>query len=572
MSFFLRLILIIALLSACASATALDRSAFTFTRYDLEFRVNPEEKAVAARGKITLRNDSNQTQKEAVLQISSTLEWRMIQVGGNDVEYISEPFTSDLDHTGKLTEAIVTLPAPVPPKGTVELEVGYSGTIPRDATRLTRIGVPDVRAVASDWDRVGAKFTAVRGIGHVAWYPIAAEAANLSENSLFSTIAQWQQREAQARMKARFCWITEEDHSFTVVANGNFEGIGGGTGGGEGNRTGCSSYSFSDLSQTVPTFAIAPFEMLTRPLASFYYLDGHEGAASDYAVAAEKVEPWLEEWFNKPTTKIEVVEIPDSDAAPFDAGTMLFTPLNTSDPKSVEAAMAHQLTHAMMHSPRRWISEGLAQFAQTLVRERQDGRRAALDSMGDRLPPLVAAEKQNTAAAKPTGDAAQSLINTSDEIYFRTKAMYVWWMLRDMVGDGPLQVALKNYRGDQDKSASYMQQLISAQSKRDFEWFFDDWVYRDRGLPEFQIVSAPSRETLNNSHVVAVTVENIGGAGAEVPISITADTGEKFDRMVVHGHQQEITRISVPGKPKELVVNDGSIPAINDAKTRMDFK
>ena len=301
MSFFYRLTFITLLLSLCASAATLERNAFTFTNYDLEFRVNPEEQAVAARGKITLRNDSDQPQKLAVLQISSTLDWRMIQVGGNDVEYVSQPLTSDLDHTGKLTEAVVTLPSPVPPKGTVELDVGYSGTIPKDATRLTRIGVPNANAVASDWDRVGEKFTGVRGIGHVAWYPISADAANLSENSLFSTIAEWQQRQAQTQMKTRFCWITEEDHSFTVVANGSFEGIGGGTGGGEGNRTGCSSYSFRNLTQTVPTFAIAQFEMLTRPLASFYYLEGHEGAASDYALAAEKVEPWLEEWFNKPT-------------------------------------------------------------------------------------------------------------------------------------------------------------------------------------------------------------------------------------------------------------------------------
>jgi hypothetical protein len=572
MSFLYRLTFIISLLSACASAATLDRSAFTFTDYDLEFRVNPEEEGVAARGKITLRNDSGQPQKLAILQISSTLDWRMIQVGGNDVEYLSQPFNSDLDHTGKLTEAVVTLPSAVSPKGTVELEVGYSGTIPKDATRLTRIGVPDARAVASDWDRVGEKFTAVRGIGHVAWYPIASDAANLSEYSLFSTIAQWQQRQAQAQMKTRFCWITEEDHSFTVVANGNFDGIGGGTGGGEGNRTGCSSYSFHDLSQTVPTFAIAQFEMLTRPLALFYYMEGHEGAASDYAVAAEKVEPWLEEWFNKPTSKIEVVEIPEADAAPFDAGTVLFTPLNTRDSKSVEAAMAHQLGHAMVHSPRRWISEGLAQFAQILVRERQDGRHAALDSMRDRLIPLVAAEKQNADAAKPAGDAAQSLINTTDEIYYRTKAMYVWWMLRDMVGDLPLQVALKNYRGEQDKDASYLQHLIGSQRKRDLEWFFDDWVYRDRRLPEFQIVSAPSRETLNNSHVVAVTIENVGGAGAELPITITADTGQKTARMVVHGHQKDTTRISVPGTPKELILNDDSVPVMNDSKTQLEIK
>ena len=572
MSFFYRLAFIVTLLSACASAANLDRTAFTFTNYDLEVRVNPEEQAIAARGKITLRNDSDRPQKVAVLQISSTLEWRMVQVAGEDAEYLTQPFMSDLDHTGKLTEALVTLPTPVAPKETVVIEVGYSGAIPRDATRLTRIGVPDARAVASDWDRVGEKFTAVRGIGHVAWYPVSAEAANLSDHSLFSTIANWQQRETHSQMKTRLCWITEEDHSFTVVANGNFEGIGGGTGGGEGNRTGCSSYSFGNLSQTVPTFAIAQFEMLTRPLASFYYLEGHGGEASDYAIAAEKVEPWLEEWFNKPASKIEIVEIPESDAAPFDAGSMLLTPLNAREAKGMETAMAHQLVHAMLHSSRLWISEGLAQFAQTLVRERQDGRRAALDSMDELLTPLVVAEKQNAAAAKAAGDASQSLMNTTDEVYYRVKAMYVWWMLRDMLGDLPLQTVLKGYRGEQDKDPSYVQRLIGSQSKRDLEWFFDDWVYRDRGLPELQIVSAPSRETLNNSHVVAVTVENTGGAGAEIPVMVTADTGQKTERLLVRAHQKEITRISILGVPKEVIANEGSVPVADDSKARMEIK
>src|SRR3954467_7088934 len=164
MSFFLRLVFFLAALNTVAAAATLNRNAFTFTKYDLEFRVNPEEQAVAARGKVTLRNDTDQPQKLVVLQISSSLEWRMIQAGGEDVEYISQPFTSDIDHTGKLTEAVVTLPAPIPPKQAVILEVGYSGTIPKEATRLTRIGVPDARAVASDWDRVSEKFTAVRGI------------------------------------------------------------------------------------------------------------------------------------------------------------------------------------------------------------------------------------------------------------------------------------------------------------------------------------------------------------------------------------------------------------------------
>src|SRR5437899_9794979 len=141
---------------------ALDREAFTFTNYDLDVRIEPEQQRLAARGKLTLRNDSASAQKNLCLQISSTLDWRSIQIGGKPVQFVTQPYTSDIDHTGALSEAIVTLPQPVPPRGAIELEIGYEGTIPLDATRLARIGVPEALAKHRDWGQIGRSFTEVR--------------------------------------------------------------------------------------------------------------------------------------------------------------------------------------------------------------------------------------------------------------------------------------------------------------------------------------------------------------------------------------------------------------------------
>ena len=60
-------------------AAALDREAFTIAKYDLQITLEPEQQRLGARGKITLRNDSAQPQKIAVLQISSSLNWRSIR-------------------------------------------------------------------------------------------------------------------------------------------------------------------------------------------------------------------------------------------------------------------------------------------------------------------------------------------------------------------------------------------------------------------------------------------------------------------------------------------------------------
>lgn len=558
MSFSVRVFLSFCLL--VVSAAALDRNAFTFTHYEFELRANPDENAVAARGKVTLRNDSDQVQTHATIQISSSLDWRMVEIDGKQVEYLNDIQTSDIDHTGKLNEAVITLPNPVAPKGTVQIEFGYSGTITQDGDRLAKAGLPESAARAADWDRVAANFSGVRGIGHVTWYPIAGDTASIAKNTLANIVSKWQKREAEAEMKVRFCWVTDEERSYTVAANGRFDGISAASSELEGARTGCTAYTFQNLGETVPTFAMAPFEMVTKPLVSVYYLAGHEDRAIDFASAAEKVGPWIEEWFGKPKTKVQIIELPDANETPFDAGTMLFTPLNNQDKKFVEVAMAHQLTHAAFTSPRPWINEGLAQFSQALARERQDGRRAALDFMGTRLPVLAAAEQQHLNGDKASLDQSQSLVATNDEVYFRTKAMYVWWMLRDMLGDATLKTVLKNYRPAEDNDPTYVQRLISPLDKRDLQWFFDDWVYQDRGLADFKISSSVPRETVANQYIVAVTVENVGAAGAEVPVTVRMASGEKSSRMLIKAKSKEITRISVPGKPIEVVVNDGSVP------------
>src|SRR6202046_3670304 len=187
--------------AAAANSFSLDREALTFSKYDLNIRVEPEQQRLGVRGTITLRNDSPTPQKIAVLQISSSLGWRSIRAGGKPLQFISQPYTSDIDHTGALSEALVTLPEALAPKGTVDLEVAYEGVIGLDATRLTRIGTPEAQANSSDWDQISSKFTAVRGTGYVTWYPIATEAGELSEGSnVFEIVDRWKAREATSTM------------------------------------------------------------------------------------------------------------------------------------------------------------------------------------------------------------------------------------------------------------------------------------------------------------------------------------------------------------------------------------
>jgi len=133
-------------------------------------------------------------------------------------------------------------------------------------------------------------------------------------------------------------------------------------------------------------------------------------------------------------------------------------------------------------------------------------------------------------------------------------------MLRDMIGDQALKKALALYHAEQDKEPSYMQRLIQAQTQRDLEWFFDDWVYRDRGLPDFRVQSAFTRKTLPEGYLLTITVENLGSAGAEVPLTVKFAGGEVAKRLVVRGKSTGVIRVETSMRPEEIVVNDGSVP------------
>jgi len=542
------------------SCLALNREAFTFTKYDLNLHIEPEQQRLAARGNISLRNDSGVPQKNLSLQISSSLGWRSIQVSGHPVQFLSQTYTSDIDHTGALSEAIVTLPQEVPPKGTVEIEIGYEGVIPLDTTRLTRIGVPDDQAKHTDWDQIGARFTAVRGVGYVTWYPVAIEAASLSDaNSVFEAVGRWKARETQASMTIN---LTNSDEGSgarpTLLCNGKvaqqfYEQTG-------RARSATTECSYDPIGMNAPFFGLGNYDTVDQPQLKIYYFAEHKSAAENYALAAQKVTTFITDWFGAPHHQAEVVELSDPEAAPYESGSMLLTTLNDVGTKPAEIAAVHQLTHASFSSPRPWIYEGLAHFAQALCAERQSGRQAALDFMESHRAAIADTEKTLASERAGKTSAEQSLIDTNIEELYRSKAMYVWWMLRDMVGEQALKRALAAYHPDEDKNPAYLQRLIEAQTKSDLTWFFDDWVYHDRGLPDFRVASVYPSKTAQGSYMVTVTVENLGSAGAEVPVTIRTPETEVTKRLEVRGKSRNSVRVVVTSPPQEIVVNDGSVP------------
>jgi hypothetical protein len=218
-----------------------------------------------------------------------------------------------------------------------------------------------------------------------------------------------------------------------------------------------------------------------------------------------------------------------------------------------------QITHLYFPSPRTWIGDGLASFAQANYIREEKGPAAALAYLESHRGALVQAEKENVAGQENRGSKT-SLINSVDEFYIQAKAMNVWWMLRDIVGESAFDAALHSYNARDDNDARYLQKLIEAQSHRDLSWFFDDWVYNDGGLPDLVIASVYANQVESGSFLTAITVENLGAAGAEVPVVAHMENGDSTERLIVPPKSKASIRVVTPARPVEIRVNEGSVP------------
>jgi hypothetical protein len=68
---------------------------------------------------------------------------------------------------------------------------------------------------------------------------------------------------------------------------------------------------------------------------------------------------------------------------------------------------------------------------------------------------------------------------------------------------------------------------------------------------------------MGNAFMLTVTVNNMGTAGAEVPIMIKFAGGEVTKRLEIRAKDKATIRVETPGPAQEVRVNDGSVPERN---------
>lgn len=550
-----------------------ERASLIFTAYDLDVHLIPAESRLAVHAGLTVRNSGNEALKRLVFQISSSLQWESFGVQSEGrvlpLQFVVHTIDTDADHTGKATEAVVTLAQALPPGASLDLTSFYSGEVTLSAERLERIGAPLDKAAEADWDQISPERTALRGFGNVLWYPTAAAPVFLGDGAkLFQSVGQNKLQQADATVHLRltveyvgdapdavfFCGRREQ--LVKVSENQNLPVA-------ESPGVATAEFSQRRLGFRAPSLFITDRAGTVTDNSLISAVTDHYDALPNYGAAATKVQPLLTEWLG--TGPLGMLTILDHAGQPFEDDALLVAPIRASTPEELELPLAHSLSHAWFGSSHVWLDEGVAQLMSLLWIEQAQGREVALQRLQQEANTLALAEPALTATATPSGEG-QSLIRASDEIYYRTKAAAVLWMLRSIVGDAALQQALQAYRNDKlDNDPKEFQRVLEHSAKRDLTWFFEDWVYRDRGLPDLSIASVTPRalEKIGNKGagwLVAIEVKNDGDAAAEVPVTLRSGTLTSTQRLRIAGRSSASTRMVFEGTPTEVIVNDGTVP------------
>jgi hypothetical protein len=553
--------------SAPAAADA-EREALTFTDFDMDVRLRTEAHQIAVRALLTVRNDGKAPLKNIPLQISSSLNWERIRVGGKDAEFQVATLNSDSDHTGQLHEAAVALAQPLAFGDSLQMDVTYSGAIPESAQRLLAIGTPEDVALHSDWDQIGSEFTGLRGFGNVVWYPVSSVPVILGDGArLFDEIGEHKLRLTGARFRLRLtvefpggkpptvALINGHPAALTVTdwaAGADVAGVA--TAQVDGTTLGFES----------PSLFVAVRKAHAGTNLTAWTIPDNEVAVQSWTTAATDVTPFLQGWLGQhPRAELTLLDLPDAHDAPFETGAMLATSLHDGPPEQLEGILAHALTHAWMQSPRAWLSEGVAHFMGTLWIEKKQGRDQALSALEAGRQALALAEP-----GSPGESAGRPLAKAISPVYYRNKAAYVLWMLGDIAGDSALSAALRAYDPSQDAKGygkdsgpgSFETLLEKAGTHHDLGWFFADWVDTDKGLPDLTIESVFPNQEPSGNWLVAVNLTNAGYAAAEVPVIVKSDLTSVIQRVRIPGRGKAVQRILIQGKPTEVQVNDGTVP------------
>ena len=580
-----------------------ERSSLLITSTDLDLHLIPSESRLESHATITLLNTSATLLTRIPIQISGSLRWQGIAAatpkGISQIPFTQSPIATDTDHTGLAQEAILTLAQPLAPNAIITISAFYAGPVTQTAARLTLLGTDPARAAQSDWDAIApttdVSATALRGFGDVLWYPVAAPTAALGEgNRLFDLIASQRHLLAPSLFHLRLTVEYLGDPPDSAIFNGNPQPLARLPDAddqlvNETHGIATADFPAGPLGLRTPSLFLTAQHAIQTPGQLLSVISPNPEFAEPYATAATQVQALLSTWLGPtPTSPVTLLDHP---GAPFEDEAFLATSLSANaTPEAVAAELVRPLTHASFapQAPTTaWLAEGLPEFMSLLWTEKTQGREAAVAQLTHNAT-LIALASPDLSARPPqtsqTNPPGQPLTDAYSDIYLRLKSAAVLWQLREILGHDPtgndlFRPALVAFRRSLalnptlDRNPKAFELSLERTTGRELAWFFSDWVYRDRGLPDLTIAHIAARAERNSKtqlagYLVAVEVSNEGDAIAEVPVTVrsartsAASNAQITERLRIPAHASASVRIFFQGTPDNVEVNDGTTPEL----------
>jgi hypothetical protein len=569
--------------------TDAERASVEITSIALDLHLTPSASREEAHATVTVHNRGTAAAARIPLQLSSTLHWLSASsatpAGVQPIPFTQSPITTDTDHTGYAQEAVFTPSAPLAPGASVALSVFYGGEIKRSGDRLELIGAPHDRALNTDWDEIAptsdGSATALRGFGNVLWYPVAAPTAGFGDgNRVFDLIARERQRNTGVTMRLRLTVDYVGDPPDAAIFDGQLQPLAKAPDSDDQvieqtHGLATADFAISPVGFRTPSLFLTAQRAATTPDQLLTVISPQMGVMEPYATAAANLKPVLAELLGE--TPRSSLLLLDHAGEPFEDGGLLVAQLSAAaEPKAIAPELMPALTHSWFRSQSPesrvvpasslWIDQGLPEFMSLIWTERTQGLETAVGELRHAAVLLALAD------STPSGNP-QPLTSAYADAFLRLKSAFVLWQLRELVGSESFSQSLTAYRHSLalnpafDRDPKALQTTLEKIGKRDLGWFFDDWVYRDKGLPDLTIVAAnprplPVRAGRSGGYLVAVDVRNDGDAVADVPVTVRAGTLSATERLRIPGHSSGSTRVVFEGRPETVEVNDGSVPEL----------
>ncbi len=565
-----------------------ERAGVVIEATDLDLHLTPSEAREEAHAVLTVRNASGHALERLPLQISSSLRWSSfatVDRKPQPIAFTQSPITTDADHTGYAQEAVLMLAHPLSAGGTVVVSAFYAGQVPQSTARLELIGTPHEKAAETDWDAIvptsDDAATALRGFGQVLWYPVAAPTVLLGEgNQLVEGVSRQKLANETATIHLRLTLEYRGDPPDAVVFNGKLHPLA---------RVPDTVDQVIDESRGVATADFPETTIGFRTPSLFLTAQKPEGrgafltvistdpeSANPYAAAAQALSPLFEDWLAEdPSTSLLLLEHAGS---PYADGPFIAAQLSrTARPEAIAPELVRGLTHAWFSDTApagEWLDAGVPEFMSLLWTERSVGRDSALQQLSHNALTLALASPDLGERPDLPGEP---LVHASSDVALRLKSAAILWQLREILGEESFRKGMKGYRQElllnlkQNREQNSFEKSLEKTSGKDLGWFFNDWVYHDRGLPDLTITQInprplPVKGGVSGGYLVVVEVRNDGFAAAEVPVTVRAgDTQSVTERLRIAGRSSASTRILFQGTPKTVQVNDGGVPELRES-------